>query len=498
MSARRSTRAASDQASEPDLFADDELMSRRPDGGVDRASPIPPGPNAFNAANDDTATHKQAPETLELRRQPQPVKRLSPRAIIVLCTIGSLFVAGVTLSALRKAKPRNADKPTELYESETKPKSDQLASLPTDYAAWMKKVTGSQSATTLGPPASGDVGNALAIQERQLGIDPRTGTSVSNAGGEPFTPNGLSDATRAQTIERMRVNDQALSSGLFFTSHGGSQVAKPTAENPNDVEHILERLAGGGGAGPSAATPASNASPSDAALLPAAPDQTASQDAFLSRNPRDESSVNPHALTKPVSPYMLMAGTVIPAALITGLNSDLPGMIEAHVTENVYDSVTGKHLLIPQGARLLGRYDARIGYGQHRALIVWQRLILPDGASMLLDNMNGTDAQGQSGLDGKTDEHGGQLLKGILLSSILGVGTELSLGNQNGNSLQALAHAIQNSSNQAGQRSVERALDVKPTIHVAPGTRLNVLVSKDLVLKPLGEPNQPVELEALP
>ena len=112
----------------------------------------------------------------------------------------------------------------------------------------------------------------------------------------------------------------------------------------------------------------------------------------------------------PVSPYQLMAGTVIPASLITGLNSDLPGQVIAQVTENVYDTATGRFLLVPQGARVIGTYDSQVDFGQERALVVWQRIIVPDGSSIVIDNLPATDTAGYAGLADQVDFHTWRLL----------------------------------------------------------------------------------------
>src|SRR6202034_2683312 len=112
---------------------------------------------------------------------------------------------------------------------------------------------------------------------------------------------------------------------------------------------------------------------------------------FLNGKQDEQAIYNPHGLQHPVSPYQVMAGTLISASLITGLNSDLPGLVEAQVTENVYDTVTGRTLLIPQGARLIGSYDSVIAFGQSRALVVWQRIVMPNGSSIVIDNLAATD-----------------------------------------------------------------------------------------------------------
>jgi type IV secretion system protein VirB10 len=174
----------------------------------------------------------------------------------------------------------------------------------------------------------------------------------------------------------------------------------------------------------------------------------------------------------------------IAASLITGLNSDLPGEVTAQVTENVYDTVTGKTLLIPQGSRLIGSYDSVVAFGQSRALLVWERIIMPDGSSIQIDNLPATDAAGYSGLADEVDYHTWTLLKGIALSTLLGVGTETTFGSSQSDLVQAIEQSTQESTNQAGQRIVEKDLNIQPTITVRPGWPLRVIVHKDLVLRP--------------
>ena len=134
---------------------------------------------------------------------------------------------------------------------------------------------------------------------------------------------------------------------------------------------------------------------------------------------------NPARLTAPSSPNVVQAGSVIPAALITGIQSDLPGQVTAQVTQNVFDSATGRMLLIPQGSRLIGAYDSKIAAGQNRVLLAWDRLILPGGRSIELMRQPGADASGMAGLADRTDHHWGHMLKAALISTVLGVGAEL-------------------------------------------------------------------------
>jgi type IV secretory pathway VirB10-like protein len=193
---------------------------------------------------------------------------------------------------------------------------------------------------------------------------------------------------------------------------------------------------------------------------------------------------NDHALQTPASPYEVLAGTVISASLLTGLDSDLPGMVTAQVTEPVRDTVTGRILLIPQGSRLIGAYDSVVAFGQSRALLVWQRIVMPDGSSIQIDNLPATDAAGYAGLEDQVDYHTWTLLKGIAMSTLLGVGTQVTFGNGQSNLVQAIQQSTQESTNQAGQRIVEKDINIQPTITIRPGFPLRVIVHKDLILRP--------------
>jgi len=193
--------------------------------------------------------------------------------------------------------------------------------------------------------------------------------------------------------------------------------------------------------------------------------------------------VNPHALLPAASPWTISAGSVISASLITGLNSDLPGLVTAQVTENVYDTVTGRTLLIPQGSRLIGSYDSVVAFGQKRALVAWQRIILPDGSSVRIDNVPATDTVGYAGLADKVDMHTWQLLKGVALSTLLGVGTQISIGGDS-DLVRAIRESTQQSASRAGDQLVSRNLGIQPTIRVRPGWPLRVVAHKDIVLRP--------------
>tara|TARA_R110002126_G_scaffold280364_1_gene427700 strand:+ start:3060 stop:3632 length:573 start_codon:yes stop_codon:yes gene_type:complete len=186
-------------------------------------------------------------------------------------------------------------------------------------------------------------------------------------------------------------------------------------------------------------------------------------------------------LTALASSSILQAGSVIPAALITGIRSDLPGLVTAQVTQNIYDSPTGRILLIPQGSRLIGDYDADIAFGQRRILLAWNRLILPDGRSVILERQPASDPSGYAGLQDRTNHHWGGVLKAALVSTLLGVGSELGSGDD-GNLTRAIRRGTQDSINRAGEQIVSRELDVRPTLTIRPGFAVRVLVTRDLIL----------------
>jgi type IV secretion system protein VirB10 len=240
----------------------------------------------------------------------------------------------------------------------------------------------------------------------------------------------------------------------------------------------------------------SQAAPSqtgDRGSSPSNPDDASAQNgqdrklAFVNA-PVDRRTTSPDRVTRPASPYVVQAGTVIPGALITGIRSDLPGQITAQVTENVFDSPSGQLLLIPQGARLIGLYDSQVTTGQSRVLLVWNRLIMPNGRSIVLERQQGADPSGYAGLEDEVDNHWKQLIGAALLSTLLSVGSEASAGtDSNTNSaalLQALRQGFGISVSQTGQQIVRQQMNIQPTLTIRPGFPVRVIVNRDLALEP--------------
>lgn len=408
-------------------------------------------------------TPKADPETLVLKAAPRRVVRFRRRLLIGIAACICVAFFGLSWLALQGPALRLGPQPQELYNTEHKPAPDGLAALPGNYGQ-MRRETPQPNIPQLGPPLPGDLGRPILERQRQLGIAPGAGMDGQDA---------LAERQRlAQQVQKAR------EAGVFF------QIAtRPALDSTSRAEQADIPVAGG-------LPPATD---SNRLNLDPERDQNSQQRKldFLNQ-PIEKSIYNPHALQTPASPWQVMAGSIIAASLVTGLNSDLPGLAVAQVTENVYDSVTGGTLLIPQGARLIGAYDSVIAFGQSRALLVWRRIVMPDGSSIQIDNLPATDAAGYAGLEDNVDYHTWRLLKGVVLSTLLGVGTELSLGNEesdpgtgSGASLvRAIRQSTQQNVNQAGQRITEKNLQIQPTITVRPGWPLRVIVHKDLVLRP--------------
>jgi type IV secretion system protein VirB10 len=377
---------------------------------------------------------------MRLRADPPRVTRLSRKVLAGVGLVASLGLGGALIYALQT---RDSGRPNEeLYSTENRSTADGLAGLPRDYSGVPR----------LGPPLPGDLGRPM--------LSPANGGQPVPAPGIA-TPNpGLSqeEQRRLQEIETART------SRLFSGSE--SRVGAP-ATTPAVVPPPTPNLASLGLAPP-----------------PATPSAQDRQNAFLNAAP-DRRTVAPDRVVAPLSPNVLQAGAVISAALITGIRSDLPGQITAQVTENIYDSPTGRILLVPQGTRVVGQYDNSVQFGQSRVLLVWNRLIFPNGRSIVLERQPGADSQGFAGLQDGVDYHWWDLARAAGLSTLLNVGAELAVDDQD-RLLRAIRNGGQDTINDAGQQIVRRQLNVAPTLTIRPGFPVRVIVTRDLVLEPYG------------
>jgi type IV secretion system protein TrbI len=390
-----------------------------------------------------TQSPLRAPEdVVELRSAPPRVMRLSRKAIGIASACGFALVGSALIYALR---PEGTGNREELYNTEGVAVADGVTGAPRNYGEIPK----------LGPPLPGDLGRPILDAQRRGDV-----AELPPIGGPTTVPppaTAPEDAARAARARIAQERETARSSGLFLGGGGGSA----GAATPSPGEPL-----------PAIAPPAEPAASS--------PPVTDRRTAFLERD-ADRRTASLDRLSGPVSPQILQAGSIIPAALITGIRSDLPGLVTAQVTQNVYDSPTGRILLIPQGSRLIGDYDADVAFGQSRVLLAWNRLILPDGRSIVLERQPASDPRGFAGLQDRTDYHWGSVLRAALVSTLLGVGSEMGSGSDD-NLTRALRRGSQDSINRAGEQIVSRELNVRPTLTIRPGYPVRVLVTRDIIL----------------
>jgi type IV secretion system protein TrbI len=389
------------------------------------------GTERDNASSPHSTTPKMSEEiarSLRLNPERPPVTRLSRKVLASGTALALLLVSAAVLWALQNNRTR-VSASEELYSTDHHNVADGLAGLPRDYAGVPRDVP------RLGPPLPGDLGRPIVAAQAQSG---------------PL----------AIDAEQQRMNQEseaARISKLFASTNLRPSAATATAET----------------------TPNAMSSPDEAYAQNGQDRKLAFVNASIDRRTTSSDRV-----TKAASRYVVQAGSVIPAALITGLRSDLPGQITAQVTENVFDTPTGRSLLIPQGARLIGSYDSQVAFGQSRILLVWTRLILPNGRSIVLERQPGADTAGNAGLEDEIDNHWRELFKAAALSTLLGAATEIGAGGNDNDIIRALRRGAGDTLNQTGQQVVRRNLNIQPTLTIRPGFPVRVIVNRDLILEP--------------
>lgn len=375
---------------------------------------------------------------MRLRAEPPRVTRLSRKVLAGLGLIAGLGVGGALIYALQTRDA--AEGADELYSTENRATADGLSGLPRDY-----------SGPVLGPPLPGDLGRPIL--------------DAQNRGQPVPVPAIASPDPGLSADEQRRLQEiEAARSARLFASTETRSVS--TTATPPAVAQVPDLSTFG-------LTPP-----------PATPSAQDRQRAFLNAAV-DRRTVSTDRIVAPASANILQAGSIISAALITGVRSDLPGQITAQVTENIYDSPTGRILLIPQGARIIGEYSNDVGFGQRRVLLVWNRLIMPNGRSIVLERQPGADAQGFAGLEDGVDYHWWDLAKAAGLSTLLAIGTELAVDDDD-QLLSAIRNGAQDTVNDAGQQIIQRQLQIAPTLTIRPGFPVRVVVTRDLVLESYG------------
>lgn len=370
---------------------------------------------------------------MRLRAEPPRVTRLSRKVLASIGLVVSLGIGGALIYALQTRDTGKASE--ELYSTDNRATADGLAGLPRDYTG-----------PVLGPALPGDLGRPILNAQNR---------------GQPVTPPAMA-TPQADPEEQRRLAEleAARTSRVFFQSGPGSTPGIPASMGVGPLAGLAQEQ------------------------QPGAPSAQDRQLAFLGA-PVDRRTAAADRVMAPASPYILQAGAVISAALITGIRSDLPGQITAQVTESIYDSPTGRILVIPQGTRIIGEYSNDVGYGQRRVLLVWSRLIFPNGRSIVLERQPGADPMGHAGLEDGVDYHWWDLAKAAGLSTLLSVGAELAVDDDD-RLLRAIRNGGQDTINDAGQQIIRRQLQVAPTLTIRPGFPVRVVVTRDLILEPYG------------
>lgn len=372
-------------------------------------------------------------KSLRLRGAAKPVARVSRKALIITVGVVAIGVAAAVAWSLRE-KERSVAQP--VFQPAASP-PEAVTGLPRDYLQ-------RREVPVLGPPLPGDLGRPMLSAQRARGLDASAAPSEQTM--------SLPPPVTARPVERPVAVDQAVQAwqaarkaGLFAaaTVKGGEQTS-PAASVGAAVASIA-----------------------------------------------DERATSPERLQPPASPYLLQAGSIIPAALVTGLRSDAAGLAIAQVSQDVFDSLGGHHLLIPAGSRLIGQYETATHVGQSRLSVAWTRLILPSGRSIMLDKLPGADAQGMAGLQDGVDRHSKAVLAAAALSTVLAIGAEAGQSSSGDDLERAIRRGASQSISDVGQQAVGRSLSLTPTLTIRPGAPLRVLLSRDLVLEPYGEETRP-------
>jgi type IV secretion system protein VirB10 len=376
---------------------------------------------------------------------------------MVLIALAGLIALVATLWAMRHQDVPVRDPSTDAQTTQSVTRAEGLATLPHDYDGW-------RPIPKLGSP-TGELGRPVLRAEQDAGIDA--------FGSGSLRPNPEVDAQR---VARLRLQDEAEAAAkaqvFFQTRHSVGQpaVRDPRNDEPSDGDPMVFN----------SNVPTSKSIGEDENV-----DQQRKLGFIKAKG--DPTIYASGKLQEPASPYQLMAGTVVAAAFFTGINSDLPGQAIATVTQNVFDTVTGNYLLIPQGSRLIGQYDSQVSFGQRRVLLVWTRLIMPDGSSVTLDRLQGADASGNTGIGDRVDWHWDRVFAGAAVSTLLGINAELAApdrGLNSGSLVIASRQSAQDTINQVGQQLTRRNLNVQQTLSIRPGFPLRVIINKDLILTP--------------
>jgi type IV secretion system protein VirB10 len=431
---------------------------------------------------------------LDLNPAPEPAVRVSKRAgIAVLCVIAvvvSLIAFGIYYRQQRQFRPPFGAKEEKTVSAATAAGKEIASEIPAgvvNLAAQEKLQPGTATQSPVDKPVK--QGRSSQPPNRAATVSAPPLPPAAGSFREP-TPEERRLAAAYEREQEALMAPTVVRGGDGYTGSYSSAMQPAPSPDGSALASLAQTLAGRqqGGGSPDAS----------AAHSPYDEQNMQSQkQAFLAQS---RSSVWNDYLkstrTPPVSKYEIKAGWEIPAVLEQGLNSDLPGELKALIASNVYDTATGQYLLIPQGARLVGRYNSEIGYGQNGVQVVWNRVIFPDASSIDLDGMTGQDEQGYSGLRHSVDNHYKRLIGFAALTSLFAAGFELSQSHttsvlQYPSAGELAGAAVGQQATQLGAEVTRRNLNIQPTIKVPAGYKFNVRVNRDILFDAPYSPMQP-------
>lgn len=447
-----------------------------------KSDPAAPSPDlqvpatADQAAGDDYFDPTGAPEPLTGKGPAPRVKRFNRKTVAILATLAIVIVMLAFGTSLTRRPPvqNNAEAAAQKVAANTTT-SDAINGLPSDYGQVKRP-------PQLGAPLPGDIGAIAQASGSLPQAAPNYPAAPQPAQGAQRQLTPLEQYEQQQAMERVKRADQARQGGFSFeggrgATGGGGSAATGTELVEKMLAQQKDALKPGGGL-MQVADRGGNGSRDD-------DNRQDDKSSFVNGDRNNRWHLKNGQMPAP-SPFTLFSSTIIPGVLITGINSDLPGQIKGQVSQNVYDTVTGRHLLLPQGTVLVGQYDSRITYGQSRVLVVWTRIIRPDGSNIDLESMPGTDLSGYAGLTGDVDRHIWRLLGAVVLGSVIQAGAQA--GSNVGYGPQSFSDSarqgIGSGVSDATQQLTRKELQIQPTITVAPGERFNVFLTKDVILTP--------------
>jgi len=341
-------------------------------------------------------------------------------------------------------------------------------------------------------PGAASPGGMAAPGQQVPPLSPAGGQGQRMAGGQPQVDPAVERARRLAEEREARLKQAIEASttpqgqggaggGFQFANAGGVGVpgAQPTALQ--QLQAMVAAQARPGGGVPAVVPPA----------LPVREEDDQNKQARKEQFLRDmeatpDRNFVKNTRTAALSKFEVKAGWIIPAVMQHGINSDLPGKITALVSQNVYDTASGRYLMIPQGATLVGTYDSQVAYGQNGLLVVWRRIIYPDGSSIDLEGMGGIDESGYSGFRDRVNNHYGRIIGFGLLTSLFSAAFQISQNEKQTvtgtpTPSQTAGSAVAQQLSQLGIEIARKNLRVQPTIEIRPGYQFNVRVEKDLV-----------------